>query len=237
MENAAEQYGRVKGASWFSFLYKRDVMVLGQGGIGSWTALLLSRIGCNLYLYDHDTYEPHNMTGQLVRKKDIDKRKSDVAKELIADFSPDAVVEADGKYTEDSPASDIMICGFDNMAARKLAFTKWVDYVANEAPVKSKCFFIDGRLNAELLQVFCIPGDRQDLISKYHSEYLFDDTEVQEQDCTFKQTSHCAAMIASYMVTFLTNWVYNSETGKKIRQVPFFYQYSGPLNLSENVRE
>lgn len=230
------QYGRVKGAEWFSHLYKKDILVLGQGGIGSWTSLLLSRIGCNLFLFDHDQYEEHNMTGQLVRKKDIGKNKAVVAKDIISELSPDCDIETFGKYENDSPTGDIVICGFDNMAARKLAFTKWVDHVTNYAEDKSQCFFIDGRLNAELLQVFCITGDKSDLISKYNSEYLFSDEEVTEQDCTFKQTSHCAAMIASYMVTFLTNWMTNVANKMEVRTVPFFFEYLVPLNMTTNVK-
>lgn len=57
-----EQYGRVKGAAWFPILLKKDVMLLGQGGIGSWVALLLSRIGVNLFTFDFDHYEAHNMS-------------------------------------------------------------------------------------------------------------------------------------------------------------------------------
>lgn len=232
-----EQFGRVKGAEWFPFLYKKPVMVLGQGGIGSWCSLLLSRIGCNLYLFDHDTYEEHNMTGQVARASDIGKNKANAAAEIIQEFSPDAEVETFGKYTVDSPVNDIMICGFDNMLARKIAFENWVEYVNSLSPIQRKeCFFIDGRLNAELLQIFCIKGTDDVSIEKYGREQLFSDDQVAEQDCTFKQTSHCAAMIASYMVSFLTNWATNTLYDMEIRQVPYFYEYMVALNLATNVR-
>lgn len=230
------QYGRVKGASWFPLLFKRDIMVLGQGGIGSWTSLLLSRIGCNLHLYDMDTYESHNMTGQVVGKDGIGKNKAVAMKSVILDMSPDAEIECYGKYEDSSPANDIMICGFDNMTARKISFNNWKTLVeefriCGEGSEKF-CFFQDGRLLAEQLQVFNIPGDRVDLIEEYEKEHLFDDSEVQEAECTFKQTSHCAAMIASHMVGFLTNWVSNVEAGKVFRQVPFYYEYFIPVKLS-----
>lgn len=230
------QYGRVKGAEWFPYLYKKEILVLGQGGIGSWTSLLLSRIGCALYLFDHDSYEEHNMTGQVVRKKDIGKNKALAAKDLISEFSPDATVDIFGKYEEDSFTNDIVLCGFDNMAARKLSFRKWVEHVNSGDTDPKECLFIDGRLNAEMLQVLCIPGDRKDLIQKYAAEYLFSDESVPEQECTFKQTSHCAAMIASFMVTYLTNWTVNVINGMEIRQVPFFFEYIPPLNMITNVK-
>lgn len=226
------QYGRVKGASWFPLLHKRDILILGQGGIGSWTSLFLSRIGSNLHLYDMDRYEEHNMTGQVVGKGGIGKLKTEAMKEVIADMSPDCEVEVYGRYDEDSPTDDIVICGFDNMTARKIAFRRWIDGCVSAAisdEERKNMFFQDGRLLAEQLQIFNIPGDRQDLIEKYEKDFLFEDSDVQEAACTFKQTSHCAAMIASHMVGFLTNWISGSGFA-----VPFKYEYLIPLNYTDN---
>lgn len=227
------QYGRVKGAEWFPLLHKKDIFVLGQGGIGSWTSLLLSRIGCNLHIFDMDVYEDHNMTGQVVGKGSIGKNKAEAMKDVMASMSPDAEVTCYGRYDEESPANEITICGFDNMAARKIAFKSWwvaVNWEEDKAK-RSNYFFQDGRLLAEQLQIFNIPGDRPDLMEKYEKEWLFDDSEVQDAECTFKQTSHCAAMIASHMVGFLTNWISNVNSEMPIKQVPFMYEYIIPLNL------
>lgn len=226
------QYGRVKGAEWFPHLHKRDIMVLGQGGIGSWVTLLLGRIGANLYTFDMDRYESHNMTGQLVRQEDVGKLKTEALQQIVAQFSPDCQISIFGRYEEDSMSNDIVICGFDNMAARKLAFTKWRHHVENDAADKSKCFFQDGRLNSEQLQIFNIPGDKPERMDEYEKDYLFEDSEVAEVECSFKQTSHCAAMIGGHMVAFITNWVTNSEA-TPYRQLPFFYQYVVPLNYTE----
>lgn len=223
------QYGRVKGAKWFPLLHKKDVLVLGQGGIGSWTSLLLSRIGCNLYIYDMDRYEEHNMTGQIVKAKAVGQLKVDAMKEIIGELSPDCTVDARGEAWEvGSLTNEIMICGFDNMKARKAAFIEWKALTDTKLEdEKKEMFFQDGRLLAEQLQIFNIPGDRPDLMEKYEKEWLFDDSEVQEAECTFKQTSHCAAMIASHMVGFLTSWI----SGFK---VPFKYEYFIPINLTQN---
>lgn len=228
-----QQYARVKGADWFPLLYKRPVMVLGQGGIGSHLSFLLSRMGCDLYLFDHDHYEEHNMTGQIVRIEDLGKNKADAMKDVIASFSPDCNVETFGRYMPDSPTNSVVLCGFDNMLARKTAFANWKEYVQSlPEEDRGSCLFMDGRLLAEVMQVISVPGDRADLIEKYEKEYLFGDNEVTDADCTFKQTSHCASMIASHMAGFLTNWAFNSSKGRTIRQVPFYYEYMIPLNMT-----
>lgn len=223
----SNQYGRVKGAEWFSALYKKDILVLGAGGIGSWLALLLSRVGCNLHIFDMDVYEEHNMTGQAVLQSGVGKLKTEALVELMEQFSPDATISAYGEYTEESMTNEIVLCGFDNMKARRIAFDNWQEHVAySEEEEKKNMLFIDGRLNAEHMQIFCIRGDDEKSIKKYDEEFLFSDEEVGEQDCTFKQTSHCAAMIASKMVAFLTNFFVQG------RSVPFFYEYFPPINYT-----
>jgi hypothetical protein len=129
-----------------------------------------------------------------------------------------------------------MICGFDNMAARKIAFQNWKESLTDlTQEEKRSYFFQDGRLLAEQLQIFNILGDDEEAIANYEKDWLFDDKEVEEAACTFKQTSHCAAMIASHMVGFLTNWASNVDMISKglpsIRQVPFMYEYLIPANL------
>lgn len=237
MENVSSQYDRVKGAEWFSTLYKKPVLLLGAGGIGSWAALFLARLGVDLTVYDHDLYESHNMTGQLVRQRDIGKQKSITSQEILRELSPDATVLAEDKYTEDSFTNDIVICGFDNMEARKLAFRKWRDYLLTlSMEQRAKCFFQDGRLNAELLQIFSISGEDEIAIMNYEANHLFNDDEVQELECTFKQTSHFAAMIAAHMVEFLTNWATNAFGDTPYRVVPFFHEHIGALNMTKNER-
>ncbi len=184
-----------------------------------------------------DRYEDHNMTGQLVGKSDIGKMKNEVSKKVIEEFAPGSQIELFGEYKLTSEANDIMICGFDNMRAREIAFDNWVKLV-NSLPVEKRrfSFFQDGRLNAEQLQIFNIGGDDEKAIAEYKKEYLFSDAVVEEQDCTFKQTSHSAAMIASHMVAFLTNWVSKIQTSQGFRDVPFFFEYAIPLNLTTNER-
>lgn len=236
MENTINtpQFGRVKGAEWFPYLYKKDILVLGQGGIGSWVSVLLSRIGCTLHLYDHDIYEEHNLSGQCVMQTSISKNKAVAMEEFISNFSPAAEIYTNGKYESTSPTNEIVICGFDNMTARKTAFINWKNFVLTyEFP--ENCLFIDGRLNSEYMQIFTISGTNKELIEKYEKEYLFADSEVEEQDCTFKQTSHCAAMIGAYITSILTNWAFNQINKAPIRKVPFMFDCFTPLMLINHV--
>lgn len=223
------QFGRVKGASWFPFLRNREILVLGAGGIGSWVAMMLARIGCRITVMDPDNYEEHNMSGQFVRESGIGVNKAKALQDTIREFSSeDLVTSIPEGYTASTFTNHIVICGFDNMEARKTAFLNWKDLVKYLVD-KSDCFFQDGRLEAEHLQIYSIPGDRDDLIEKYEKEALFSDSEAAETSCTFKQTTHAAAMIASHMTGFLTNWA--DKEG--LQKIPYYFEYSIPLNYTE----
>ena len=91
--------------------------------------------------------------------------------------------------------------------------------------------FIDGRLLMEQMQIFCVRGDKPNDIKRYEEEFLFDDSEVDDDLCTAKQTTHSAAMIAGFMTGFLTNHSTNVSLKKEAREVPFMTEYFIPLNL------
>lgn len=222
---------RFKDASWLG--HNEECIVGGAGGISSWLAFLLARANFKPVVYDFDTLEPHNIGGQLYPISGIYKPKVVVLSEVIKQFSEVDIWAMNEKYTSESMTDRFVFSGFDNMEARKTMFTLWSDYVANTAALKSECIFIDGRLLAEQLQIFCITGDNQESISRYFSEFLFSDEEVPDAPCTMKQTSHAAAMIASFMVGYFTNHIHNIRTNSKSRHIPFMREYYIPLDLMQ----
>lgn len=213
---------RFSSAEWFEKVQKMTVLIAGIGGIGSWLALLVSRMRPKtLLLMDSDRVEKKNLAGQLYSIKDVYSTKVQALSNMIGNYSDYYNVMAIAEnFTEESEAYDIMICGFDNMAARKLYFRKWKEHVEKQED-KSKCLFIDGRLNAEKFQVISIVGDDSYSIERYENEFLFDDSAVEEPLCSLKQTTYCAAMIASYMCNVLVNFACNSVA----RPVVFFQEY------------
>ncbi len=223
-----ESSSRFSSAIWYDAVRTKSILLAGVGGIGSFVAFLLSRMKpASITLYDLDIVEEGNMSGQLYSKKDVGKTKVDSIAEMIADYSNyfSTICIAD-RFTADSPAQDIMICGFDNMEARSIFFTKWRTHVIMlpEADRK-KCLFIDGRLAAEELQIFCITGDDVYHQKIYERDHLFSDAEADITVCSYKQTSHCANMIGSLMVNLFVNFVANECEPLIPRDLPFLTTY------------
>lgn len=225
-----ENTSRFSTAMWYDAIQTKIVVLAGVGGIGSYVGFLISRFHPRaMFIYDDDRVEAANMSGQLYGKTDIGKFKVDALSNMVnnyADFG--SVFAINQRFTEDSEPSDIMICGFDNMEARRLFFNKWRNMVENKAPEdRCHCLFLDGRLAAEDLQVLCITGDNLEGIQEYHSKYLFSDEEADETICSYKQTTYMANMIGSIISNLFVNFVANDLVGAPIRELPFLTQYSG----------
>lgn len=221
---------RFSSAIWFEKIQQQDVILAGVGGIGSYVAFLLSRMKPkSLTMYDPDTVETVNMAGQLYGFNNIGLPKVTALNRMIREYSSYYSTYAfDSRFTESNAAGPIMICGFDNMEARKVFFYSWLNYVNTlSEESKSKCLFIDGRLNAEEFQVLCITGNNNYAISNYRDNWLFNDSDVEEAICSYKQTSYMANMIGSVMTNLFVNFCANMCDPIMPRDIPFLTRYDG----------
>ena len=219
---------RFSSAVWYDAVRSKSIILAGVGGIGSYVAFLLSRMKpASITIYDPDTVEEVNMSGQLYSKKNVGKTKVDSIAEMMVDYSNFFnILSIADRYTINSPAGNIMICGFDNMQARRQFYNSWIQHIGMfPAEERKKCLFIDGRLAAEEFQVFCITGDDNYHQAVYNRDYLFSDAEADETICSYKQTSHCANMIGSIMVNLFVNFVANECDPLIPRDLPFITTY------------
>lgn len=217
---------RFSGASWYDKIRTKIILLAGLGGIGSYVAFLLSRMHpFKIVMYDYDRVESANMSGQLYCMENIGEYKVNAIYSTMKKFSnfysADSLRE---RITDGTPAKDIMICGFDNMEARKTFYRVWETHVRH-SDNKDKCLFIDGRLAAEEFQVFAIKGDDERAMGIYEEEWLFDDSEAEETLCSYKQTTFMANMIGSVMVNLFVNFVANECDPVFPRDVPFLTTY------------
>lgn len=222
-----EATSRFSSAIWYENIQKKTIIVAGIGGIGSYVVFLLARLKpASLFIYDNDVVEAVNMSGQLYGQSDIGAPKVNALVNMIKSYADyNSVFAIAERFTYECEPTDIMICGFDNMEARRVFFTKWVEHVQSKPEEERKnCLFIDGRLAAEEFQILCIRGDDEYNINRYSNEFLFSDTEADETICSYKQTTFCANMIASYMVNLFVNFCAN-EVGA-YRDLPFLTTYN-----------
>lgn len=202
---------RFSGAIWYKKIQEATIILAGMGGIGSNVFYNLTRMHPRqVFIYDDDTVETVNLAGQMYSKKMIGNHKVDAMAEMARDYSDyHGTMAVSDRFTKNTPASDIMICGFDNMQARKDFFEVWVRHVQKHKNPE-QCLFIDGRLAFEDMQVFCLTGDYTEGIKRYQESYLFNDSQAEETVCSMKQTTYCATMIGSIITNLFTNFIANS---------------------------
>jgi hypothetical protein len=226
-------HSRFKGAPWYTG-ENIPVFVGGAGGIGSWLSLLLARAGFRPQVADFDTLELHNLSGQIYAKNQVRKKKVVALYDTIRMFADMNINVFDIHVDINTPVQPYTFSAFDNMKARYDLFRSW----KNLHEENSSAIFIDGRLEAELLWIYCIRAADRQAVQAYTALLNTDtDAKIPEANCTFKQTSHTAAMIGAHMVGFFTNHITNVYEGAPIdvpnRFVPYEWHYNIPMNLVE----
>ena len=214
---------RQSGATWYPILKGLEVIIVGAGGLGSFISLSVSRLGCDITLFDYDNYESHNLTGQLVSHNQVGMNKANAIKDTISMFTPSCNLDAiPEKYTSDSITGPIVIVGPDNNEARKIAFDNWVS-VNWETP---NAIFLDARSGWDVIEIFCVTKKDADW---YYNTLLASDSYA-EESCSTKQTTYCVQMAASFIANYLKNHI-SYVNGIGAYDVPRYTNYN--LTLME----
>lgn len=222
---------RFSGAEWADQL--RTILLVGCGGIGSWLALALGRIGHELIIVDPDIVDETNVQGgQMYVSSAIGRPKVNAVTELCRNFGCDNLIDPiiDVVSAEVMEGQRIIICGLDNMAARRQVFEEWQAQCERMTTTdQQEAILIDGRLTMEMWEVFAIPFVQSDLRARYEKDHLFSDEEAQVLDCTTKQSTGAAMGIAAAITFTLCNHLTNIKLGEEFRSVEFYQRMHYPI--------
>lgn len=219
---------RFSGAEWYGKIRQSKVIIGGMGGISSHLAFNIARMSPALIvMYDDDVVETANMSGQLYGWNDIGKAKVNAIEGTLRNYTSAVNIYAvKEKFTRNSDAGDIMMCGFDNMFARETFFHSWRRHLEGKTEEeKRECLFLDGRLSMSCMQILCIEGNDDYNIDRYEREFLFSDAEADENVCSMKQTTYLASMIGAMMTNLFTNHTANCLNPIIPYTLPFFTEY------------
>jgi molybdopterin/thiamine biosynthesis adenylyltransferase len=174
-------------------LEKYPVTIIGVGGIGSPTALVLSKMGVkNITVYDDDVVEDHNLPNQMYRISDLGKSKVDGTKDICNDFAGSEIITCNEKF-EEQPISGIVISGVDSMKSRDLI---WKRLRYNPAvPI-----YIDARMGAEVCRIMTVNPVNLDDIRWYEPTIIPDD-KASDEPCTAKSIIYNTFMIAALIAS------------------------------------
>ncbi|MFW9778569.1 MAG: ThiF family adenylyltransferase [Candidatus Heimdallarchaeota archaeon] len=163
-------------------LKKARVLVVGLGGLGTFSSLLLAELGIGyLRLVDQDIIEVSNLHRQpLYTHSDLERAKVEVAAERLRGIHPSIVIDSHATHVNEANADeilrdiDIVIDGLDNFETRR---------VLNQVCLKKGIPFIFCGVSARSgnLTTFNLNRDSPCLSCIYHG---VDDVDVESCDIT-----------------------------------------------------
>ena len=206
---------RFKDAPWYTESTKESILLVGLGGIGGNSLYCLSKtIPAQYFLVDDDIVNEYNVGCQFFTTSQIGKSKLEAIIETLKPQSLAKFIPFKHKYAYEY--CPITITALDNMKTRKEVYENWKSHPDRE-------ILIDGRLRASLYEIYVVTPDREEEYEKT----LFDDSEVDEGPCTFKQTSYFGMLIGARITQILVNYLTNKYTKEDICAVPFKIQETG----------
>jgi len=193
-------------------LVRRDALrmpitVIGAGGIGSFTVLALAKMGCtNLWVYDFDTVENHNLPNQLYREADIGRPKVEALRDMVREFTG-CEVKAFNERTDGKGLSGIVVFAVDSMDER---MKLWEGIKYNpRVPL-----LIDGRMGAEVMRVLSVVPTDPDDVRRFEAE-LYPSTEAFSAPCTARSIIYTAfsvsALIAGQIKKYAAGQPYSRD--------------------------
>jgi len=206
---------RFKDAPWYINSTKENILLIGTGGIGSNALFAMTKtIPATYWIIDMDKVEEYNIGTQHFKKSQINQYKVKAILDNCNEQSNCTIHPFIDKYNNEY--YPITITGLDNMQTRKQVFEEWVKH-------ENRQLLIDGRLRANLYEVYVVTKGREEEYSKT----LFEDSEVDDGPCTFKQTAYFGMLIGARITHVLVNYLTNKYAGEDICNLPFKIQEFG----------
>lgn len=175
------------------------VAIIGVGAIGSHLAEILAKLGVRRFtLIDPDEVDTVNLGVQGFYEAEVGQPKSAaVAGRLHSINGGIEVHERSEEYQPKmiEPGSVVFSC-VDSIKVRRSIFR---DFRENDWPV-----FLDGRMSAESLQVFCI--DHSTAATELYRRSLFPSHEAHRESCTARATIYCATLAGAILCAQFKKW-------------------------------
>jgi molybdopterin/thiamine biosynthesis adenylyltransferase len=185
------------------------VHLIGCGGIGSFAALALGKLGCTrIHLYDDDRVEEHNLPNQLFRVSDVGRPKAAALAEILELFTglrPQVCL----RRVEGERLQGIVVSGVDTMIARKTIWRRSVRYRAG-IPL-----YLDGRLGAEICRIYAVrPTDPEDI--RCYEQSLYADGQAAPLSCTAAAIIYTGFAVASLLADEVKKFATGESVAREI---------------------
>lgn len=192
------------------------VTIVGCGGIGSFTAIALAKLGIQRFdLIDFDTVEAHNFPNQFFSPDMIGEFKTDALATQLAAISGATITQHNNRLEESPlPLNSVVIAALDSMSARS---ELW-----NLVRMKLQCrLLLDGRLAGQRIVLYAVrPTNMTDI--KGYEATLYSDEDAIEDSCTARSIIDVGFQVASLMTRAVRLTLANDREG--VDPITYFNQ-------------
>ena len=176
------------------------VTLIGAGGIGSPTALVLTKMGIvDLLIYDDDKVENHNLPSTLYRLKDVGLDKVAALQGICEDYTGVAPKFKSEIFADQSP-SGVVISGVDTLTDRHAIWQR-IKYNA------SVQLYIDGRMSGEVFIIHAVNPCDPDDVNWYESTLPSGPEALAEADA--RDVEPCSARSVVYNTFGIASFIAN----------------------------
>jgi len=163
------------------------IHVIGAGGIGSWTTLLLAKMGCsNIKVYDDDVVQEHNIASQFFKESQLGMKKIEALHDNVLEQTGIEIVPAP-QSIEPQIEKGLIIIAVDSMEVR---------HQLNELFKDKDCYIIDGRMGGLQLEIYCQPANE-------YSSTLVAVGQASPDPCTARSICFNCAVIGGLIVNYV----------------------------------
>ena len=167
--------------------------IIGAGGIGSFTALTLAKMGFeDITVMDNDTVEEHNIPNQFYRYRDLGEPKVEALENILEEFTNTTIDYEPIRFEKDTliESQGLWIMAVDNMSTRQniydLAY-KHHNLIAG---------IIDGRMGGQQAEVYTVNIQNRMERAAYKNT-LWEEAETAQVPCTERAVIYNVLWIAS----------------------------------------
>ena len=186
-----------------------SLTIVGAGAVGSFTALTLAKMGYagDMYVYDGDIVEAHNLPNQFHPTNSIGLSKVKALCQTVLQFSDKEIDGTPVKIDELGHSYGVMFA-LDSMDGRILLY--------NTIKKETQWLF-DARMGAELMRIYTINlKDKKDIA--LYEKTLYPSAKAKQLPCTAKSVIYNVAVIAG----LLTNQVKKAMMGEDYKREIIF---------------
>lgn len=188
------------------------VTIVGAGGIGSWVAQALARLGfLHFTVIDPDVVGEENIASQAYDFKQIGENKSVALCNRLVDIVSSADGAAIPKRFQEVDSADfggIVICALDSLSQRKELWEK-VELCGGVD------FFVDARMGGETMRIFPVVMLDENAVSAYDRK-LHNNVPVEDIPCSERAIVYNTQVVGGLVASLVKKFIMDEELPEEV---------------------